>query len=139
MSFQKDSGCFVCGPENPLGMQAPMVSDPRSRSASCRMAIPARFQGWQGVVHGGITSALLDETGIYACRTCGETFVTAELSVRYRRPVPVGEVVEITARVVARRRQIFQVESRLTIGGEVFAEGQAKVFCLDSPGGATGL
>ena len=132
MEFEKDRGCFVCGPENAQGLHAHFTLDPQNQSACCELTLDASYQGWQDVVHGGITSTLLDEAGIYACRNQGETFVTAELNVRFLKPVPVGQKVRVNARVIERRRKIFKVVSELTIEDEPFARGEARILCLDS-------
>jgi|UPI0006947EBC uncharacterized protein (TIGR00369 family) len=132
MNFEKDRGCFVCGPDNAQGMHADFTLDEQQQAAYCEMELGPSYQGWQGVVHGGITSTLLDEAGIYACRTQGETFVTAELNVRFRKPVPVGKKVRVSAQVKTRRRSIYKVVSQLTIEDEIYAEAEARVMCLDS-------
>ncbi|HDR46518.1 MAG TPA: PaaI family thioesterase, partial [Geoalkalibacter subterraneus] len=124
MDFQKDRGCFVCGPDNAQGMHADFMIDEQQQAAFCEMELGPPYQGWQGVVHGGIISTLLDEAGIYACRTQGETFVTAELNVRFRKPVPVGRKVRVSAQVRDRRRSIFKVVSQLTVEGEIYAEAE---------------
>ena len=71
--------CFVCGQENSGGLQARFRTNPEAGRAECRLVIPSTFQGWQGMVHGGIISALLDEVAIQACHGAEEDLLTAEL------------------------------------------------------------
>jgi uncharacterized protein (TIGR00369 family) len=130
MDVQEDGYCFVCGPENPVGIKAEFTLDPEAKSARCELTLPREFQGWEKVVHGGILSTLLDEAAIYACRTCGEGFVTAELQVRFRKPVAVGVPIVVSSRVVKEKRKILEVESRLEQDGKVCAEASARVFRL---------
>ena len=127
MEIREDRSCFVCGPENPGGLQARFDTDPATRRSVCRLTIPAGFQGWREVVHGGVISALLDEAAIYACRRPGESVVTAELTVRFRKPVPVGREVEVSAEVVDERRRVIRSRSRLEIEGIVHAEAEARI------------
>lgn len=131
LQVQADSGCFVCGAENPAGLHARLETDRENGSASCQLEIDQRFQGWQGVVHGGILSTLLDEVAIYACRTRGEQFVTTEIKVRFRKPVPVGSRVILSGQIVEIRRRLYQVHSRLEIDGELHAEAEVKILGLD--------
>ena len=131
MEVFNDSRCFVCGPENPSGLNVFFSVDKENARASASLTIPEKFQGWQGVVHGGIVAALLDEVGIYACRARGEQFVTAELNVKYRTPVPVDAVIQLDADLVSQKRKIFMVAARLSVDGKVFAEAASKVFSLD--------
>jgi uncharacterized protein (TIGR00369 family) len=83
-------------------------------------------------VHGGILATLLDEACIYACRATGEHFVTAELNVRYRKPVPVETAMTVSAEVVERKRRLLTVRARLEIEGELHAEADSRVFALSS-------
>lgn len=126
-----DRGCFVCGSDNETGLKARLDVDAEAGSASCRIRLDDRFQGWQGVVHGGILSTLLDEVAIYACRSRGEQFVTAEINVRFRKPVAVGSHVELTGQIVESRRRIFSVKARLEVSGVLHAEADVRVMQLD--------
>jgi len=125
---REDGYCFVCGPQNPIGLKAVFVLDRQARSACSELILPREFQGWENVVHGGMLSTLLDEAAIYACRTLGERFVTAELQVRFRKPVQVGAPLRVEAFVVGQKRKVLEVTSRLMQGGEMCAEAAVKVF-----------
>jgi uncharacterized protein (TIGR00369 family) len=130
MDLDKDRGCFVCGPENTSGLQAVFSCDKELLQSFCRLTIGDQFQGWQDIVHGGVIASLLDEACIYAGRALAETLVTAELSVRYRKPVSVGQEVTIQGEVVERRRKVLRVKARLEAAGELCAEADAKLFLL---------
>jgi uncharacterized protein (TIGR00369 family) len=83
--------CFVCGVENPFGLKIKFYeSEPGQVIAET--VVPEQFQGYPGVVHGGIVAAILDEvSGRSMIRGEPPRFmVTAKLEVRYRKPVPVG-------------------------------------------------
>ena len=131
MDLDKDRGCFVCGPENATGLQAVFTCDKELKQSFCRLTIEERFQGWQSIVHGGVIASLLDEACIYAGRALAETLVTAELSVRYRKPVPVGQEITIQGEVLEQRRKVLKVKARLEINGEVYAEADGRVFLVD--------
>jgi acyl-coenzyme A thioesterase PaaI-like protein len=88
--------CFVCGVENVNGLQIRFYqAEPGKVVAEC--TIPKQYEGYPGIVHGGIISAVLDEV---AGRTLtGDDpprfMVTAQLSVRFRRPVPIEQPLQI--------------------------------------------
>ena len=127
-----DNGeCFVCGQSNRIGLRAVFEVDPEKGTSRSRLTIPADFQGWQEVVHGGVIAALLDEAGIYACRTRGDRFVTAEISVKYRKPVSVGWEISVGARLVDRTKRIFHVKSWIEREGQVLAEADSKIFFIE--------
>jgi uncharacterized protein (TIGR00369 family) len=126
-----DSACFVCGRKNPIGLKAEFTTDESECGSSARVRLPSDFQGWQDVVHGGVLAALLDEACIYACRAKADQCVTAELQVRYRKPVPVGALVDVTGRLEDSSRKVWQASAQLKIDDSLYAEAQAKVFILD--------
>lgn len=131
LQVMTDRGCFVCGTDNPAGLQAKLVVDRENGAAASRLTLDQRFQGWQDVIHGGILATLLDEVAIYACRSQGEQFVTAEINVRYRKPVPVNSRIELKGRIVEKRRKLYRVESQIEIGGMIYADAEVKILCLD--------
>jgi acyl-coenzyme A thioesterase PaaI-like protein len=88
--------CFVCGVENLNGLQINFY-EVESGKVTAGVTVPNHFQGYPGIVHGGIIAAMLDEV---AGRTVIEIdpprwMVTAKLSVRYRKPVPVGKPLKL--------------------------------------------
>ncbi len=135
MDVTNDRACFVCGPENSTGLRAVFFSDPERLESSCSIAIPQRFQGWTEIVHGGIIASLLDEACIYAGRSLAAALVTAELAVRYKRPLKTGQEALIQGVVVEKKRKLLKVRATLKVEGEVYAEADAKVFLLDSHAG----
>lgn len=132
-TVQTDDACFVCGRENSHGLNITFSTDAKKQTAEAETFIKDRFQGWQGIVHGGIIAALLDEAAIYACRALSLEAVTAELTIRYRKPVPTGQQLRVCAEVIDCRRRVVRTLSRLTIAGEVYAEAEGKIILLNSP------
>lgn len=130
MQVSDNKYCFVCGKNNPLGLKAEVQSDQDEHSAVCRLAIPAEFQGWEGLVHGGVVAALLDEVCAYAGMTVSDRVVTGELKTRYHKPVPVERLVTVSARVSERKRRTVLVDARLEMDGELLASAVAKMVIL---------
>ncbi|MDT8421199.1 MAG: PaaI family thioesterase [Desulfuromonadales bacterium] len=131
---EADGHCFVCGRLNERGLHAIFAIDRDRRRSSCRIALPDGFQGWADVVHGGILSTLLDEACIYACRSVGDQFVTAELTVKFRKPVLLGDELEIAGELLEQRKRICNARARILVDGVVHAEATAKIFALDDRG-----
>jgi acyl-coenzyme A thioesterase PaaI-like protein len=95
------SQCFVCGVENPNGLHLTFYdSAPGEVTADYR--VPAHFQGYPGVTHGGIIASMLDEvTGRAFMQGDPPRFmVTAKLSIRYRKPVPTERPIRLVGRAV---------------------------------------
>ncbi len=52
--------CFVCGLENPFGLQLRFYESVPGEIVA-EYTVPEQYQGYPGVVHGGIVTAMLDE------------------------------------------------------------------------------
>jgi uncharacterized protein (TIGR00369 family) len=128
MQVVDDSCCFICGKKNPIGLKAEFTVDPQKRRAETRLQIGAEFQGWQGVTHGGIISALLDEICAQACMCCGLSVVTSEMKIRFRAPVPTGSVVTVIGEVIGERRRLVDVKGWLEVDGKIMAEAELTMF-----------
>jgi uncharacterized protein (TIGR00369 family) len=128
MEITDDNHCFVCGELNMSGLRMRPRIDAATQSASMRLAIPRVFQGWQGMAHGGILATLLDETCAYATKGLVAHVVTAEITITYKKPVPLETALLVTATVISRRRKIIEVQGKIEIFGEIYAEARAKMF-----------
>lgn len=83
--------CFLCGLQNPVGLKLTFYEDPQARQVQAECTVPAKFQGYPGVVHGGIVAAILDEVAGRAVMIDGRDenlMATLRLTVRFRRPTP---------------------------------------------------
>lgn len=134
MEVSDDNHCFVCGKLNALGLRVRPQIDAFNQSASMRLSIPRAFQGWEGIVHGGILATLLDETCAYAAKGLVPHVVTAELAVSYKRPVPIESELLVSASVVNQRRKIIEVKGRIEIDGDIYAEANARMFIVSKEG-----
>ena len=122
----RDDTCFCCGRDNERGLhlQYTYPEDGKSRTT---LTIPAYFSGWSNITHGGFLSMLLDETMAHACRGRAEMAVTAEMTVRYKKPVHTGEEVTLEGEVVSARSRIVETVARVILpDGETAVEGRAK-------------
>jgi acyl-coenzyme A thioesterase PaaI-like protein len=101
-----DHNCFGCGRLNEHGLQLDFHAD--ERGGVWADFVPAeRFEGYTGMVHGGVISAVLDEVMAWSLYRQETWAVTAEMSVRYRAPVQVGELTRATGwQNAARGRRI---------------------------------
>ena len=102
--------CFVCGPGNSSGLNIRF----RLEDDVCRAeyAPIAQYVGYDGVVHGGILFALLDDVMANWLYLRGEVCFTAKAEIRYRRPVLVGENLSLEGRLLERRGRRVVLEGR---------------------------
>ena len=92
--------CFICGLENPVGLKLKIYEVEPGVIESLYTA-PEHFQGYPGVLHGGIVATILDE--ISGRAHIGEPqnprfMFTARLEVKYRKNVPTGKPLKIVGK-----------------------------------------
>ncbi len=118
-----DGRCFACGPHNADGLHLVFAPDGPS-GATARVTLPPRLQGYRDVAQGGIVMMLLDEVMAHACRFAGERAMTASMQTRFRKPVPLGRELVLTATVVNRRRNVLFLEAAVALAdGTLLATG----------------
>ncbi|WJV56093.1 PaaI family thioesterase [Prodigiosinella aquatilis] len=78
--------------------------------------VSSQHQGYSGLLHGGITSTLLDAAMTHCLFMQGITALTAELTVRFMAPIRVSQALTVCARLLGQRRSIYQLEAWLVSG-----------------------
>jgi acyl-coenzyme A thioesterase PaaI-like protein len=104
--------CFACGSLNTSGMGLVLHVE-RGRSW-VELTLEPRFQGWEGIAHGGIVTTILDEVMAWALVGEDSWGLTARLSVDFKRPVVVGQALHAEGWIARARRRIVDTEGRLT-------------------------
>jgi len=122
-----DGLCFVCGKENEQGMQITFETEPSGESWA-DFVIPPAFQGYTGVTHGGIVATLLDEVMAKACLAAGLNAFTAQMTVKFLKPLPVGSPVRVEGKVCEQRHRLISTEAVLRVDDEPYATAEAKFF-----------
>lgn len=103
--------CFACGTLNANGLHLQVHLEPaRSWTA---FELDERFEGWQGIAHGGIVSVILDEVMGWALIADDQLGVTARLSVAFRRPVTITTPLRADGWITRSRRRVVSTAARL--------------------------
>jgi acyl-coenzyme A thioesterase PaaI-like protein len=93
--------CFICGIENPIGLHL-HIYEVEPGVVETTYTAPEHFQGYPGVLHGGIVGAIVDEISGRAHMGNDPDnprfMFTARLEVKYRQNVPVGKPLKIIGR-----------------------------------------
>ena len=132
MSVPVDDGyCFACGPENPIGLRLHFDADGDGEACARKRRSAPEFQGWKSVAHGGIAMSLLDEAMAHAAGAAGHRGVTASMSVRFRKPVPIGAPIAITGRVSWQRRNVLGLEAKVSdASGMLLADAEGRFVSM---------
>jgi acyl-coenzyme A thioesterase PaaI-like protein len=90
-----DNYCFVCGKENPLGLKIKVKYQDEEMAAETELSFPREYQGWAGVIHGGLLSTLLDEMMAHAVWRFAGPGMTLGMEVRFHAPLEPEERVKV--------------------------------------------
>jgi acyl-coenzyme A thioesterase PaaI-like protein len=120
--------CFVCGVDNPFGLQLKFYETAPGQVETW-VTLPEHYQGYPGIVHGGIVAAMLDETAGRAHMGDEDSprfMFTARLDVRYRKNVPTGQPIRIVGQAGARKNRSAAATSAIyDQAGNLLAEADA--------------
>jgi len=123
-----DNPCFGCGPRNPSGLHLHVEEQDGVTFAAFT---PGEWhQGWEGIIHGGILAALLDEVMAYCLYFVGVKGVTARMEIRFRAAVSKGDSLRIEAREARRAPRIVDIEGRILRDGKVVTEATGRFMKL---------
>lgn len=125
------AGCYVCGQSHPRGLRARFFAFPNGQVQVQFNAEPTQT-GYEDIVHGGVISALLDELlGWPVVLQAGRMCFTAELTVRYLKPLRVGTQYVATAGPATDRGRYWESAGALRDGsGVLHAKAHGKFFLL---------
>jgi acyl-coenzyme A thioesterase PaaI-like protein len=127
--YAPTSICFGCGPANPEGLRIRSIST-ADDEAECDWTPAPHHHAFDGMLNGGICGALLDchsnwTAAWHLLRARGQDAppctVTAEFSVKLKRPTPMAGSVHLHAKVVQVEGDKVTVDAELTAGGKVTA------------------
>jgi acyl-coenzyme A thioesterase PaaI-like protein len=103
--------CFACGELNEVGLHLQLMLEPGRCWTELEM--PRRFEGWEGIIHGGVLCTVMDEVMAWALVQEDNWGVTARMSVDFRRPVTVGQRIRAEGWVTDTRRRIHSTAGRM--------------------------
>lgn len=121
--------CFVCGVENEFGLKLDFYQTDLGEVVVDTI-IPDRYQGYPGVVHGGIVASMVDE--VLGRVHMGEDLekprfmFTAKLTVQYRKPVPTNQPLKILGKAIkTKNRTATSTAKILGPDGDILVEANA--------------
>jgi uncharacterized protein (TIGR00369 family) len=121
---EQNNWCFVCGEANPIGLHLTFREENEVYMSTFTPG--PEHQSYNGVLHGGIISTLLDEIMGRYIYAKGQTAVTAKLEVRFRAPTPIGQPLTICGRIVGQKGSMYEMAGSIALAdGTVTAEGKA--------------
>ena len=139
MKFETYGNCFVCGENNPGGLRLNFEINKEQKTLKTTFVASPTFQGWDGIVHGGIICTLLDEAMAKLVYELGYPAVTASLEVKFKKPAPIlepllvyGEIMEVSKRLIKARSSVTKEDRTiLAVGTSTFIkQGPSRIGSL---------
>jgi uncharacterized protein (TIGR00369 family) len=124
--------CFGCGQQNPIGLKLRFRTEVESVRAEFTPSDV--HEGYPGYLHGGITCALLDEAMGWAAYhfSSGALVVTARVQIKFRRPLLIGEPLNVAASIARKSTRHLWTEATIKrMDGKVAAEATAIMVISD--------
>ncbi|MGD0247974.1 MAG: PaaI family thioesterase [Candidatus Limnocylindrales bacterium] len=103
--------CFACGELNEIGLR--LQFHPVPDGCWAELVLPERFEGFEGIAHGGILSTIMDEVMTWSLTARDYWGVTARLSLTFRRPVRIGQRIRAEGWIVEDRRRVVTTAGRV--------------------------
>ncbi len=124
MKFETYGNCFVCGENNPNGLRLRFEINREKQSLKTTFIASSTFQGWDGIVHGGIISTLLDEAMAKLVYELGYPAVTTSLEIKFKKPAPIfeslnvhGEITEVNKRLIRAKAHLAKEDGTILATG----------------------
>lgn len=112
LDVREDHWCFGCGQENPIGLKLTFFEQPDG-SVYADWTPQRVHQGYEGIAHGGIISTVLDEVMGWSTYVRKIWAVTGTLTIRYRKPVKIGEATRARAWVESVNGRKVEIKAEL--------------------------
>lgn len=114
--------CMVCGECESLGLRF----HANGKAVEAQFQARSKWQGYRGVLHGGMVSTLLDAAMTHCLFSRGIEAVTADLNVRFHRPAPCGALLVLSARVRNERHHLYFLSAELRSPTALLASAEAR-------------
>jgi len=129
-----ENNCFGCGAANGAGMKLAFDLHVDERKTRGKFVLGTRYGGGAGFAHGGIIALLLDEAMGKISKLTDERAVTAELSVEYKKPVPLTEEILVEGWQESEKgRNRFRIGEIRDVAGNLLARGRGRFVVIGVP------
>jgi len=114
-------------------MHLTFAYDKKRKTFVCRFRLDDRYTGPPGHCHGGIIATILDEAMGKMNKLRQVIALTSRITVEYLRPVPLNKRLRVESREVSvRGRRHVNMGEILNQKGEVLARGQGLFISIDA-------
>ncbi|WP_456297030.1 PaaI family thioesterase [Vibrio sp. AK197] len=124
--------CFACSLSNPWGLAVEFSLNEQSGVVSGEFIVAKHHQGYNGLLHGGLASTLLDAAMTHCLLRRQLPAFTAELNTRYHSPIMVGDRIAIRGELIEKRRSVYFMSASLEVDQHIAVSASAKFMPIRS-------
>lgn len=129
MHLEDDGMCYACGKKNKKGLHLEFTFFKQAKKIETTFLPSDQYQGWKGVVHGGIIVTIMDEAMAKLVHLLGYHALTASLDVRFKDMAKTREPLTVSAEVTKLAKRLIFTKAVANRGdGEIIAEARAKLI-----------
>ena len=119
--------CIVCSLNNTKGLQLEFeIADDKTVKAS--FECDKTYEGYSGILHGGIISSILDGAMGNCLFARGQTAVTVEMNTKFKLPVQINKQATVTAWIEKICHPLYFLHAEIIQDGQTKAVAKAKFF-----------
>ena len=119
--------CVVCSFGNGNGLHLEFdVAD--NRGVTAIFQCDKTFEGYPGILHGGVISSILDGAMGHCMFARGQAAVTVEMTTRFRYPVVTDIEATVSARITRAAHPLYLLEAEIIQDGKVKATAKGKFY-----------
>ena len=84
------------------------------------------FQGYKGILHGGIIATLLDAAMTHCLFNQGIEAFTGDLRVRFLHKIPCNDIIDLQAQIVSVKKYLYILKAEAVCEKKIMAWAEAK-------------
>ena len=119
--------CVVCSSANARGLYVKFdVADDGSVEATFQC--DESFEGYPGILHGGVISSILDGAMGNCMFARGQATVTVEMTTKFRHLIVTGREATVSAKITRVSHPLYLLEAEIIQDGKVKATANGKYY-----------
>lgn len=123
------NNCFACHPDNSHGLRLKFFADDDTAEVFTRIKPEHHFNGFPGILHGGVQCALIDEVAYWAMfDRIKKIGLTAKIDLSYLKPVPMDTELVVSGKISNHEKRRVEVETVIKAEEEILTKASVLYF-----------
>ncbi len=123
--YNPHAHCLLCGTENPWSFKLSFQKGNNGYIYG-KFQTHDKLQGYNGILHGGVISALLDSAMTHYLFSQNIQAVTGDLQVRFVHPIPCNDLINLRASLLTNKSPLYCVKAEIILDERIMAWSKAK-------------